>query len=90
MAFVFFFERNSSFGCQCGRVGARPSRMGPDDGADAFSCPKRDGLRLKSGGRSLCYALLQEMVGYPSGQRGQTVNLLAMLSVVRIHDLPPS
>ena len=25
---------------------------------------------------------------FPSGQRGQTVNLLAMLSVVRIH-LPP-
>ena len=25
------------------------------------------------------------MVGFPSGQRGQTVNLLATLSVVRIH-----
>jgi hypothetical protein len=29
------------------------------------------------------------MVGYPSGQRGQTVNLLAMPSMVRIHHLPP-
>ncbi len=29
------------------------------------------------------------LVGYPSGQRGQTVNLLAMLSMVRIHVLPP-
>jgi hypothetical protein len=28
-------------------------------------------------------------VGYPSGQRGQTVNLLAMPSMVRIHHLPP-
>ena len=26
--------------------------------------------------------------GFPSGQRGQTVNLLATLSVVRIHHLP--
>ena len=26
---------------------------------------------------------------FPSGQRGQTVNLLAMPSVVRIHPLPP-
>ncbi len=26
---------------------------------------------------------------YPSGQRGQTVNLLSMTSVVRIHPLPP-
>ena len=29
------------------------------------------------------------MAGFPSGQRGQTVNLLAMLSVVRIHLQPP-
>ena len=29
------------------------------------------------------------MDGFPSGQRGQTVNLLAVPSVVRIH-LPPS
>jgi hypothetical protein len=29
------------------------------------------------------------VVGYPSGQRGQTVNLLAMPSMVRIHHLPP-
>ena len=28
------------------------------------------------------------MEGFPSGQRGQTVNLLATLSVVRIHHLP--
>ena len=27
---------------------------------------------------------------FPSGQRGQTVNLLAMLSVVRIHHPPPT
>ena len=27
---------------------------------------------------------------FPSGQRGQTVNLLAKPSVVRIHHLPPS
>ena len=26
---------------------------------------------------------------FPSGQRGQTVNLLATLSVVRIHSPPP-
>ena len=26
---------------------------------------------------------------FPSGQRGQTVNLLALLSVVRIHHPPP-
>ena len=30
------------------------------------------------------------MGDFPSGQRGQTVNLLAMPSVVRIHHLPPS
>ena len=29
------------------------------------------------------------MGDFPSGQRGQTVNLLAMPSVVRIHHLPP-
>ena len=27
---------------------------------------------------------------FPSGQRGQTVNLLSTTSVVRIHSLPPS
>ena len=27
---------------------------------------------------------------FPSGQRGQTVNLLAMPTVVRIHPPPPS
>ena len=27
---------------------------------------------------------------FPSGQRGQTVNLLALLSVVRIHHPPPT
>ena len=30
------------------------------------------------------------MEGFPSGQRGQTVNLLAQPSVVRIHPSPPS
>ena len=30
------------------------------------------------------------MVEFPSGQRGQTVNLLATLSVVRIHSPPPN
>ncbi len=29
------------------------------------------------------------MEGFPSGQRGQTVNLLAPPSVVRIHPPPP-
>ena len=29
------------------------------------------------------------LVGFPSGQRGQTVNLLAPLSMVRIHLPPP-
>ena len=33
-------------------------------------------------------AFNMNMGGFPSGQRGQTVNLLATLSVVRIH-LPP-
>ena len=30
-----------------------------------------------------------DMEGFPSGQRGQTVNLLSTTSVVRIHSLPP-
>ena len=30
-------------------------------------------------------ALLPDMDGFPSGQRGQTVNLLQFASVVRIH-----
>ena len=30
------------------------------------------------------------MEDFPSGQRGQTVNLLAVLSVVRIHHPPPT
>ena len=34
--------------------------------------------------------ILFVLVGYPSGQRGQTVNLLALPSMVRIHHLPPS
>ena len=29
------------------------------------------------------------MGAFPSGQRGQTVNLLSLTSVVRIHPLPP-
>ena len=32
----------------------------------------------------------KNMGEFPSGQRGQTVNLLSMTSVVRIHPLPPS
>ena len=32
----------------------------------------------------------QNMGDFPSGQRGQTVNLLAKPSVVRIHHLPPN
>ena len=32
----------------------------------------------------------QNMGEFPSGQRGQTVNLLAMPSVVRIHLPPPA
>ena len=31
----------------------------------------------------------ENMGGFPSGQRGQTVNLLSTTSVVRIHHLPP-
>ena len=34
------------------------------------------------------YDLLDQMGGFPSGQRGQTVNLLAMPSMVRIHLRP--
>ena len=36
------------------------------------------------------YQTIFNVAGFPSGQRGQTVNLLAMLSVVRIHLQPPS
>ena len=32
---------------------------------------------------------LHTMGEFPSGQRGQTVNLLRLASVVRIHSLPP-
>ncbi len=35
------------------------------------------------------YRNVRNMGEFPSGQRGQTVNLLAMPSVVRIHPLPP-
>ena len=35
------------------------------------------------------YLLLLNMGEFPSGQRGQTVNLLLIASVVRIHPLPP-
>ena len=37
----------------------------------------------------MCVPQSGRLVGYPSGQRGQTVNLLAMPSMVRIHHLPP-
>ena len=41
--------------------------------------------------RSSCQRTqLKYKAGFPSGQRGQTVNLLAMLSMVRIHLQPPS
>ena len=33
--------------------------------------------------------IVGSMDGFPSGQRGQTVNLLLLASVVRIHLLPP-
>ena len=36
-------------------------------------------------------SILQFHMGeFPSGQRGQTVNLLSLTSMVRIHPLPPS
>ena len=40
-------------------------------------------IRLNIGG--YLSAFIKLMDGFPSGQRGQTVNLLATLSVVRIH-----
>ena len=43
-------------------------------------------VKALSGVQALCETA--SMGEFPSGQRGQTVNLLAMLSVVRIH-LPP-
>ena len=36
---------------------------------------------------NICYKYISKMEGYSSGQRGQTVNLLALPSQVRI--LPP-
>ncbi len=43
------------------------------------------------GGSSPSTSSIQVHMGeFPSGQRGQTVNLLAMPSVVRIHLPPPS
>ena len=42
-------------------------------------------LRVAQGG---FYPPQKFMDGFPSGQRGQTVNLLALLSVVRIHPHP--
>jgi hypothetical protein len=41
-------------------------------------------------GRWACDLGLEGMVRFPSGQRGQTVNLLAPPSVVRIHPSPPT
>ena len=38
---------------------------------------------------SIIFLAQFNMGDFPSGQRGQTVNLLAMPSVVRIHHLPP-
>ena len=46
----------------------------------AFEESKRKGVALKK----------KEKGGYQSGQMGQTVNLLAMPSVVRIHHHPHS
>ncbi len=37
---------------------------------------------------NLCDIMLGFMDGFPSGQRGQTVNLLLIASVVRIHHHP--
>ena len=50
------------------------------------NCDKTHGITQWS--RFKCL-ILEALVGYPSGQRGQTVNLLAMPSMVRIHHLPP-
>ena len=36
----------------------------------------------------VCYFYLNILDGFPSGQRGQTVNLLSTTSVVRIHPHP--
>ena len=46
----------------------------------------------------MCYNIIRwrksadkkNMGAFPSGQRGQTVNLLSLTSVVRIHPLPPT
>ena len=53
-------------------------------------------VRLRSpapvifGGGTAADIIKFHMGAFPSGQRGQTVNLLAMPSVVRIHHPPPS
>ncbi len=52
----------------------------------------RSGPGVKSGlalSRRVCYIFASDMVGFPSGQREQTVNLSAQLSMVRIHPPPP-
>ena len=38
---------------------------------------------------SISHEKLNILEGFPSGQRGQTVNLLSQTSMVRIHPPPP-
>ena len=46
-------------------------------------------VRLRSPAPMSSHNVNSYMGDFPSGQRGQTVNLLSLTSVVRIHHLPP-
>ena len=47
-------------------------------------------VRLRSPAPSVSHCGTEYMGDFPSGQRGQTVNLLSLTSVVRIHHPPPT
>ena len=60
-------------------------------GESAALSRRRSSVRFRPGSfvNLPIYITLSYLDGFPSGQRGQTVNLLSLTSVVRIHPLPP-
>ena len=58
--------------------------------AEQLICNQQVGGSNPSTSSTLTFPLQLNMGEFPSGQRGQTVNLLSLTSVVRIHLPPPS
>ena len=76
---------------QCGILFRRSSasHAGVAQLVEQLICNQQVGGSSPSTSSTVLKNVLFNMGVFPSGQRGQTVNLLSSTSVVRIHPLPP-